>query len=106
MMSETNPLRISKNELEGCMVGRLALETPWQIAQVDSKLFNECVELRPSREETIMAYAEYCEREQLFRKKEFDQAVSKHILIKPLQNLFKGEWAGREWRRMLQTRLL
>ena len=36
MLSQTNELRKNDIELEGCMIGRLAIDTPWQIAKVDS----------------------------------------------------------------------
>ena len=49
--------------LEGCMVGRLAYNTPWELTKVDRLLFGETKD-SPNREELLLKYAEYCREEQ------------------------------------------
>ena len=49
-----------ENNLTGCMVGRLAMNTPWQVAKFDSAFFGESTtEEGPTREEIILKYADF-----------------------------------------------
>jgi len=53
------------NGLEGCMSGRIAMNTPWECAKIDRQIFGEGEEANTmSREEILMDYAEYAQTEQ------------------------------------------
>jgi tRNA-dihydrouridine synthase len=46
------------------MVGRMAYNTPWQIAAVDKAFYGSTEDTR-NRAEVMMEYAEFVEKEQL-----------------------------------------
>ena len=76
------------NGLEGCMSGRLAMNTPWDIARVDREIFgDDSSELSMTREEIILNYAEFAQKEQ---NKDLERGIklSNNILVKPLVYLF------------------
>ena len=81
----------------GCMVGRLALNNTWEISRIDSTFYPES-EQTMSRRQILQAYAEFCQAKQ-------DQEMAKGgklsntILIKPIVNLFVGEFKGADFRK-------
>jgi len=52
MKEITNP----EHELEGCMVGRVAYQSPWEIAKIDRDLFGDTADTR-TREEIIRVHS-------------------------------------------------
>ena len=70
------------------MSGRLAMNTPWDIARVDREIFgDDSSELSMTREEIILNYAEFAQKEQ---NKDLERGIkpSNNILVKPLVYLF------------------
>ena len=57
IMSSEHPMFVH-NGLEGCMSGRLAMNTPWQCARIDREIFGESSDTM-SREEIILDYANF-----------------------------------------------
>jgi tRNA-dihydrouridine synthase A len=53
---------LATDTLEGCMVGRLAYNTPWELAKADRELFG-ATEDSMNREEILAKYAAYCQNE-------------------------------------------
>ena len=78
--------------LEGCMSGRMAMNTPWEVARIDRELFGEQSDTL-TRDEILKDYAAFAQKEQ-------DEALEKgfnlsnSILCRPLQFLFATEHAG------------
>lgn len=52
MLRDDHPLR-EYNGLEGCMSGRMAMNTPWEVAKIDREIFGEDVETM-NREEILL----------------------------------------------------
>ena len=52
-MKDDHPLR-QYNGLEGCMSGRMAMNTPWEVAKIDRELFGETEESTMTREEILL----------------------------------------------------
>lgn len=51
-----------ENGLEGVMVGRMAYNNPWELAKIDRELFG-CTNDSLNREEIILDYAEFAQKE-------------------------------------------
>ena len=47
-----------ENQLTGCMVGRLAMNTTWDVASFDKEFFDS-QEDTMTREEILLAYADF-----------------------------------------------
>ncbi len=50
-----------ESQLEGCMCGRLAMNTPWQLARVDTEVYGESGCEAMSKVEVLKRYQAYCE---------------------------------------------
>ena len=50
-------------DLEGCMSGRMAMNTPWEIARIDREVFGDLTHETGTREEILRDYAEFAEIE-------------------------------------------
>lgn len=48
------------NGLEGCMSGRMAMNTPWECAKLDKEIYGEDEASTMTREEILLDYAKYC----------------------------------------------
>lgn len=47
-----------ENGLEGCMAGRLAMYTPWEISKVDREFYGETKDSM-NREDILLDYADF-----------------------------------------------
>jgi len=79
--------------LDGVMIGREAYNNPYFLAQVDSEIFQQS-QVQPSREDILVRYAQYCQRE--IEKGNRLHHMSRHIL-----GLFSGERGARGFRRFI-----
>ena len=52
-----------QNGLEGCMSGRLAMNTPWEVARIDREVFNDLSSDTLTREEILLTYADFAQVE-------------------------------------------
>ena len=90
-----------ENELTGCMVGRMAMNNTWEIAAMDKTFYSD-KEQGPllTREEIMRDYAEFAQNEQ---NKEVAKGgkLSNTILIRPLINMFCGEFKGADFRKKM-----
>mgnify|MGYP001033272940 CR=1 FL=1 len=61
ILDPNNPLRIEANsgELEGCMAGRLAMNSPWELARIDREVFGDLEFNTMTREAILRDYAEF-----------------------------------------------
>ena len=89
-----------ENQLTGCMVGRLAMNNTWEVAKFDGAFFGEDLAERPTREEIMRQYADFAQHEQDVEAEKGGR-ISNTILIRPLINLFVGEFKGAEFRKHL-----
>jgi len=87
-------LMTGPDALDGVMIGRAAYETPWMLAEADSRVFGDETAPAPDRAAVARAMAAYAER----RMAEGVplQAITRHILP-----LFHGVPGARAWRRHL-----
>ena len=99
IMSEDNPLNVH-NGLEGCMSGRLAMNTTWECARIDREIFDDYSYEGMSREEICLNYADFAQAEQ---DKAWNKGIklSSNILVKPLVYLFQEEYQGGKWRKLV-----
>ncbi len=79
--------------VDGVMVGRLAIEDPYVLAEADRRVFGEGAEA-PSRAEVVAAYLPYVEAQRA-------AGVGWAALVKPVIPLVRGARGGRVWRRTL-----
>ena len=86
-----------ENGLMGCMVGRLAMNNTWEIACMDSAFFNEKQDT-VSRREAMTAYADFAQQMQ-DEEAARGGKLSNTILMRPLINLFCGEFKGADFRK-------
>lgn len=86
--------------LEGCMAGRLAMNSPWELARIDREVFGDFEFNTMTREAILRDYAEFATIEQIEAQKS-GYNLTNAILIRPLIYLFNGEWAGGDWRRII-----
>ena len=79
------------------MSGRMARNYPWDITRIDREVFGDTSCNTMTREEILRNYADFAQQEQ-------DAAVktgyhlTNNILIRPLINLFSGEYEGAKFR--------
>ncbi len=52
-MRDDHPLR-EYNGLEGCMSGRMAMNTPWEVAKIDREVYGETDSNTMTREEILL----------------------------------------------------
>jgi tRNA-dihydrouridine synthase A len=97
---------LGTDALEGCMVGRLAYNTPWELAKADRELFG-ATEDSMNREEILEKYAAYCQNEQdTWAARENPENIPNSIFIRPIINLFSGEFEGGLFRKTLNQKAL
>lgn len=82
----------------GCMVGRLAMNNTWDVAKFDSEFFGS-TEPTLCREEIMMQYADFVQEEMDKELKRTGKYCSNTIMIRPMINLFVGEYRGGEFRK-------
>lgn len=74
---------IKNLKIDCVMIGREAYNNPFMFADFDSFFYNE-KNIGLNREEILIKYAKYCQRE-------YEKFVLPSILLKPIINLFHGE---------------
>jgi len=79
--------------VDGVMVGRVAIEDPYVLAESDTRVFGEGTPV-PSRAEAVVAYLPYVEAQRA-------SGVGWTALVKPVIPLVRGVRGGRAWRRAL-----
>ena len=97
ILKDDHPLR-THNGLEGCMSGRLAMDKPWQCARVDREVFGDLSANTQTREEILLNYAEFCQKDVERKIKMNKTPATFTILIKPVINLFAGERDAKKWK--------
>ena len=88
------------NGLEGCMSGRMAMNNPWDVARIDREVYGDLTQNTNTREEILKEYAAWAQLEQT-KSIESGYNLTNNVLVKPLINLFAGEFENRKWRRVL-----
>ena len=53
ILRDDHPLR-EYNGLEGCMSGRMAMNTPWEVAKIDREIYGETETQTMTREEMLL----------------------------------------------------
>ena len=53
ILRDDHPLR-EYNGLEGCMSGRMAMNTPWEVAKIDRMVYGETDTTTMTREEILL----------------------------------------------------
>lgn len=102
VLSESNILmnEYQTGELEGCMSGRLAMNSPWEIARIDREIFCDLESNTQTREFIIRNYADFAQKEQ-DESIEAGWNLTNGILIRPLINLFNGEYGSGDYRKFI-----
>ncbi len=82
--------------VDGVMLGRIALDNPWMLSQVDRRWFgSDILEYQSTTRRAVLeAAVPY-----LIRRAE--EGASRGVLIQPLMNLFAGEKGAKAWKRTL-----
>ena len=92
--------------LRGVMIGRAAAANPWQVfSDIDRVIFGEPTNVGLTRRDIVRQYVDYAEEWAGGGPYGDKYRVPAIKLAKPLTNLFKGEPAGKEYRRILQSEL-
>lgn len=91
-----------ENNLTGCMVGRMAMNTTWEIAKLDREFFSHdhIIEDTMNREQMLLAYADYAQKESDFEIARVGRC-SNTIMIRPIINMFVGEYRGAEFKKKI-----
>jgi len=92
ILRDDHPLR-EYNGLEGCMSGRMAMNTPWEVAKIDREIYGETETQTMTREEMLLDYADFAQAEQDLDKTR-GVNLSCNVLVRPLICLFAGEFQG------------
>mmetsp|Transcript_8650 Transcript_8650/g.14652 ORF Transcript_8650/g.14652 Transcript_8650/m.14652 type:complete len:291 (-) Transcript_8650:200-1072(-) len=90
-----------ENQLTGCMVGRMAMNNTWELAKFDREFFPHLVNpAQPvlTRRELIFKYADFAQEEQN-KEEAKGLRISNTILLRPIINLFHGEFKGGDFRK-------
>jgi tRNA-dihydrouridine synthase A len=91
-ITQSEDILLHLDLVDGVMLGRLACDNPYKIAQIHQMLYPQ--EGILTREEAIKLYLAYAQNE-------YDKGHSLSLLLKPLFNLYHGMPGAREWRREL-----
>jgi tRNA-dihydrouridine synthase A len=94
-------LHEAKNILQktdGVMIGRAANETPWILANVDSEIFGENLEIK-NRFEILEKYLPYA-------KQRLKEGVPLSFIAKPIMGLFHGMPEAKKYRKSIASLLL
>ena len=61
ILDPSNSMRIESGSgvLEGCMAGRLAMNSPWELARIDREVFGDKEFNTMTREAILLDYAEF-----------------------------------------------
>ena len=86
----------AQGPLDGIMLGRAAYHTPWELAQVDSRVYGQPDPVSTPHE-AVVSYLPYIV-EQLHRGTRL-HSITRHML-----GLFHGRAGARQWRRILSER--
>ncbi|EQC28587.1 hypothetical protein SDRG_13663 [Saprolegnia diclina VS20] len=93
--------------LDGVMIGRAAYNNPWNFRDADRLLF-DCENPGFSRREIIATYLDYAEDLQAKwgkkRREVGEYAMPTSTLLKPILNLFLGEFGGKAMKRHIANR--
>ena len=100
-----------ENNLEGCMVGRLAYENPFELMKVD-EIFSGCSNYKEffpndaeARKIIMFKYADYVEKLQKGQAKDsFGNLIripNPSVLVKPIINFYNGEKFSGKYRQFL-----
>jgi len=81
------------DELDGVMIGRVAYNDPWMLAEADARIFGDPAPAL-SRVEVVERYAMYV-------AEELAGGARLHHLTRHILGLFQGEPGARSWRRTL-----
>lgn len=102
---------VDDNNLQGCMVGRLAYENPFELMHVDHLFYGEApyttrYESDAVARRTIMLqYADYIEKLEAGEiRGEFGHPIRKpnpSVLVKPIINFYNGETFSGKYRQYL-----
>jgi hypothetical protein len=84
------------------MSGRMAMNYPWDIARIDREVFGDMSCNTMTREEILRNYADFAQQEQDAAVKT-GHHLTNNILIRPLINLFSGEYEGAKFRGQLTS---
>jgi tRNA-dihydrouridine synthase A len=84
---------VGPGKLDGVMLGRAAYDTPYMLAEVDTRIFGD-PRPAPARAEAVRAYLPFVERMRA-------EGIPLGPIAKPLIALFHGQPGGRLWRRHL-----
>ncbi len=79
--------------VDAVMLGRIALDNPWILADADRRWFGDD-RLPPSRREVLEEAIPYMVRRS-------EEGASRGLLIQPLMNLFAGRKGARGWKRAM-----
>ena len=82
------------------MSGRMAMNNPWDVARIDREVYGDLTQNTKTREEILKEYAAWAQIEQT-KSIESGYNLTNNVLVKPLINLFAGEFENRKWRRVL-----
>ena len=81
------------------MVGRLAMNNAWEISKMDREFYGS-IEDTMTREEILLAYADFAQEQgDILLEKYPKSRQSNSILVRPICNLFVGEFKGAEFRK-------
>ena len=86
---------LSTNELNGCMIGRLAYENIWTLSTIDKEIY-KAERNNYSKKEVLQIYGKYLDKVKLLNPK-----VSMSKLVKPLVSLFLGSKGSSQYRQLL-----
>ena len=83
------------------MVGRMAMNNTWEVAAMDKTFYSD-MEQGPflTREEIMLDYAEFAQNEQTNEVARGGK-LSNTIMIRPLINIFSGEFKGADFRKKM-----
>ena len=98
-VEQIQEILVPENQLEGCMVGRMAMNTTWEIAKMDSLFYGEQTQTL-NRKQMMLDYAEFAQAHQ-DEESAAGGKLSNTILVRPLINLFVSEYKGADFRKHL-----
>lgn len=82
------------------MSGRMAMNTPWQLARVDQELFSDQEGPHLCRADILSRYADFAEQEQE-KARTNNWVLPNNVLIRPIINLFSGEFESTKYRALI-----